>query len=146
MKVIAEGITALSAIKIAIRMNDTTGIDFIKVTAGAKSLSAIFDQAQRADSRTAAGIAARMPADTRKSERVEYLQNSAVAESSSSLLKVRIGVGRISGLPTAIAAICQSASQKRATPVPMASFLINLIYPKILSSGIAPPIEVGTCS
>ena len=44
---------------------------------------------------------------------------------------------------TANEAVCQSINQKAAEANISPAFLSNFIYPKMFSSGIAPPMEFG---
>ena len=146
IKVIAEGIVCRSTRNTALRMKDTTGVDFIKVTAGENSASIIPEPEHNDANNHAAGIAIKTPIRILKSESAVKSQNSLSPESSNSVITVSIGVGSIKGLPTIIAAACHKASQKRATPSDRTAFFIAFIYPKITSSGSAPPTEEGTCA
>lgn len=131
---------------IAIRMKDTTGVDFIKVTAGENSALIIPEPEHNAANSHAAGIAISIPIRILKSESAVNIQKLLSPASSNSLKRVSTGVGSISGLQTIIAAACHKASQKRATPSDRTAFFIAFIYPKIPSSGSAPPTEEGTCA
>ena len=130
----------------AIRMNETTGTDFIRVTAGEKSASAIFDDEQIHAKREENGIATAIPITPLKSDEPIVLQKSASSDSSASLASVSIGEGNISGFPTANDAASHKRSQNAAAASGRLIFLSAFIYPKIPSSGIAPPIDVGTCA
>lgn len=130
----------------AMRMNDTTGVDFIKISAGEKRELAISNFVHNDANMNAAGIAAIIPMKILKNESAVNRQNSESLISSKSLDAVSIGVGSIKGLATAIAAPCQISIQKISAEKVSENFLILLIYPKIPSSGIAPPIEEGSCA
>ena len=127
-------------------MKETTGTDFINVTAGEKSASAIFDDEQSHAKSEEKGIAKVIPITTRKSDEPIVLQKSASNDNSQSLESVSSGEGNISGFPTAIAAASHKISQKTAAARGSEIFFNTFIYPKIPSSGIAPPIDVGTCA
>ena len=92
------------------------------------------------------GMAAAIPTTTRKSDDPTVFQKSVSADSSASLISVSGGEGNIKGLPTASDASCHSNSQNKAAEIVRPNFLSSFIYPNIPSSGILPPIEVGTCA
>ena len=123
MKVIAEGMSSRSKTKIAIRMKDTTGVDFISKTAGSKSFCAIFEYEHTADIMNAVGIAMRIPVIILTRDKVVKVQNSFISISSHSRFKVSIGVGKINGLLTAKAPIYHKADQNAMMPAMTAIFL-----------------------
>jgi hypothetical protein len=107
----------------AIRINETTGTDFISVTAGEKSASAIFEEEQIHAKSAEKGIAAIIPTITRKIDAPTVFQKSGSSDSSASLARVASGEGNISGLPTAIEAQSHKSSQKAAAASARAVFL-----------------------
>ena len=129
---------------IAIRINETTGTDFINVTAGEKSTSTIFDDEQSHAESAEKGIAIAIPTTTLKSDEPTVFQKSASSESAQSLASVSSGEGNISGLLTANEAANHKRSQNAAVATGRIIFLSDFIYPKMPSSGIAPPMDAGT--
>ncbi len=109
--------------KMAIRMKETTGTDFISVTAGERSASAIFDEEHSQANSAEKGIAMAIPTTTRKSDDPTVFQKSDSSDSSASLAKVAIGEGNISGFPTAIEAPNHKRSQNAAEASASVSFL-----------------------
>jgi hypothetical protein len=108
---------------IAIRMKETTGTDFISVTAGEKSASAIFEEEHIQAKSAEKGMATDIPTITRKSDAKTVFQKSASSDSSASLESVERGDGNIRGLPTAIDAQSHKRSQNAAAASARISFL-----------------------
>ena len=86
IKVIAEGIVCRSTRNIAIRMKDTTGVDFIKVTAGENSALIIPEPEHNDANNHAAGIAIKTPIRILKSESAVKSQKRACNSGQSMAL------------------------------------------------------------
>ena len=108
-------------------INDTTGVDFISVTAGEKSIFTAFEREHIPASNHEDGMAITIPMTILKSESPVKIQNLRTVESSNSLIMVSMGEGSMSGLAINIDAICHKAAQNRATPSDSAAFFSAFI-------------------